>query len=314
MLHAITKTVIIAILAIMTTAMPGCTPKVTVHTMKDYPKRVGSDMVTIYNVGDTVPQEAEYIGNVVVTADRSSAENCQYSQVLDKAVKATSEYGGNILALTSHKEPEQENPCHEVSGNILWLDYPTASDSVAEPKATFLLPKNTAYINVGFGRITSDLRVGDMETKAGNSTKNGLDFQLGYDYMFNKYVGIGAVYSGFKSSAKIDGTTMHFMLNMVGAQILFKQRPGNGRFILEERMGIGYINFIQWNRDGSYAINGFGCMFQLGVEYLLTHQIGIALNVGSTAGIFDKGSIPAPDGKSPGIDRSVIDLGFRYHF
>lgn len=94
--HAITKTAIFAILAVATATMNGCTPKVTVHTMKDYPKRVGSDMVTIYNIGDTVPQDAEYIGNVMVTSDRSRAENCQYSEVLDKAVKATSEYGATF--------------------------------------------------------------------------------------------------------------------------------------------------------------------------------------------------------------------------
>ncbi len=303
-----------AFFAIIAIILSSCAPKVTVNTIKDYPKRVGNDMVTVYNIGDTVPQEAEYIGNVMVTSDRTHAEDCRYEKVLNKAVKATSEYGGNILALTSHKEPGQENPCHEVSGNIMWLGPPATSDTNSEPKATFSLPKNTVYFNAGLGHITSDLRVGDIETKAGNDTKNGFDFQFGYDYMFNKYVGIGALYSGFKSSAKIEDETMHFMLNMVGGQILFKQHPGNGRFVFEERMGIGYMNYLQWDRYGSAAINGFGAMIQVGAEYLFTPQIGIALNVGSIVGTFDKNSMPTPDGRAPGIERFVLGLGFRYHF
>ena len=313
--HMLNKTLLIASVTVIAAIISSCTPKVTVNAVKDYSKRVDKKDVIVYNIGDSVPSEAEYIGNVMVTANNTATEDCSYEKVLDKAVKATSEYGGNLLALTYHKEPEGKDLCHEVAGNIMWFADGTEYSALEnERREKLVIPENTFYINIGLGSITSDLYVEDIDHKASNSSKNSVDFALGYDYMFSKHVGVGAVYSGFKSSVKWEGEKLNFMLNMLGIQLVFKQRPGQGRFIFEERIGLGYMNYTEWVSGASATINGFGSMVQLGAEYLLTQKFGIALNMGSVVGQFGKYDMPNPDGGDPGIGRFTLDFGVRIHF
>ncbi len=310
----------IAIAAAIVTS--SCSPNVVTNIVKEYPNQVDPAQVHVYNIGDTVPEEAVYIGNVLVTAGKSNASNCQYDKVLEKAVNSTAKSGGNLLALTAHKENVGFNLCHEVSGDIMWVNdtsrlvgspYLSISENYKSASIMPLLPKNTFYINIGYGHISSDLYL-NSSTKAPKSAHNGLDFQIGYDYMFNKHIGIGAVYSGFKGSVNADGASSDYMINFVGPYLVLKQRPNNGAFIFEERFGVGWYNYYEWVDKYHTTTDGFGSIVQLGVEYLLSERCGLAFSFGTVSGSLPNEGYGLPDGQKSGIGRMFVNLGCRFHF
>ena len=57
--HMLNKTLLIASVTVIAAIISSCTPKVTVNAVKDYSKRVDKKDVIVYNIGDSVPSEAE---------------------------------------------------------------------------------------------------------------------------------------------------------------------------------------------------------------------------------------------------------------
>ena len=312
----------------MALILSACSPKVTTNIVRDYSKRVSPQQVKIYEVGDTVPYGAEYIGNVMVTADRSPASKCRYEKVIDMAVKATADNGGNILSLTSHKLPGGSDACHEISGDIMWdgdttyvhpnttyvrSDTAQVHSDTAPSAQTFTLTKNTFYINAGYGNVSSKLYIAS-EHKAPSSASRGIDFNIGYDYMLNRLIGIGVQYSGFKGTVSIGPDCSHYLISLVGPHLVLRQQIGEGRFLLEERLCIGYYNLFQWAYGLTTQNHGLGSSIQLGVEYLLNEKVGLAFSIGSVSGSLNNDSVELPDDEKSGIGRLYVDMGFRYHF
>lgn len=208
-----------------------------------------------------------------------------------------------------------------ISSMTLFAQTPDSISAV--PVDIYELPKNALCINVGLGHVTSKIYTGEIAADAA-SVVNGLDFSIGYDYMFNPKIGFGIQYSGFKSRIDIGTIHNHLLISMIGPQLVLKQRINNGRTIFEERIGLGYYNAYQWIKWASKqytgssitssSSSGFASTVQLGVEYLISPKVGLSLSIGAVTGSLSNPGVELPDGEKSGINRLFIDAGVRYHF
>lgn len=143
--------------------------------------------------------------------------------------------------------------------------------------------------------------------------KNGMDWQLGYDWVSKTGFGAGLMYSGYRSSYTYSQTDFKVGLTYVAPQFVMKQQAG--RWAFEEKAGIGYFNYKESSDLGSASTAGVGYNFLIGAEYNVAKHIGIGANIGYIAG-----SLPEQDGatqsddSSSGIFRLHLNVGIRYHF
>lgn len=98
--------------------LDSCAPKVITDITRSYPPLATADEVRLYEVGDSVPQTAQQIGQVKVV-DRGMTTRCSYEQVVALAKEETAKSGGYALALTRHKQPSLWSSCHQITGNML---------------------------------------------------------------------------------------------------------------------------------------------------------------------------------------------------
>lgn len=187
-----------------------CAPKVLTHIEKKYPSRIAADEVHLYGVGQTLPETAERIGSVRVV-DGGASTKCNYEQVVALAKQETAKNGGNALALTDHRKPSLlGSSCHQIAGDMLWIsdtanwETGTVADlsvPVGDKNTTGVVKSafrhSTFYANVGYAFITSKYY---LPSGVSGNPKNGMDWQLGYDWVSRSGLGAGLMYSGYKSS------------------------------------------------------------------------------------------------------------------
>ena len=178
-----------------------CAPKVLTHIEKKYPSRIAADEVHLYGVGQTLPETAERIGSVRVV-DGGASTKCNYEQVVALAKQETAKNGGNALALTDHRKPSLlGSSCHQIAGDMLWISdtanwetgtVANLSAPVGDKNTTGVAKSafrhSTFYANVGYAFITSKYY---LPSGASGDPKNGMDWQLGYDWVSRSGFGAG---------------------------------------------------------------------------------------------------------------------------
>ena len=87
----ISKVVVISSVAVLT--LSACSPRVMTEVTTNYPSR-SVDEVTVFDVGDTVPNNSVALGKVAVL-DRGFTTNCGYDRMLSLAKEKTAETGGD---------------------------------------------------------------------------------------------------------------------------------------------------------------------------------------------------------------------------
>lgn len=212
-----------------------CAPKVITHIERSYSPRVTADEVHLYGVGQTVPESAELIGTVKVV-DSGTSTKCKYDQVVALAKQETSKNGGNVLALTDHKKPSLlGSSCHQIAGNMLWIGDPTEEEKEAVPaistpvhdnkavgsKPSFL--HSTIYANIGYAFMTNKFY---LPSGASGHPRNGMDWQVGYDWVSRSGFGAGLMYSGYKSSYTYSNVDVNVGLAYIAPQFVMKQKVG----------------------------------------------------------------------------------------
>lgn len=99
-----------------------CSPRVHKQIIKQMPSADQQAKVTVYYVGDTVPENAEVIGAITVAGNETGV-NCGWEAVIETANQEVRKAGGNGLEITKHLFPGQNGyPCHQIAGYILWID------------------------------------------------------------------------------------------------------------------------------------------------------------------------------------------------
>ncbi len=292
-------------------------PRVTTHVTKVYDYQVPIDSVVVFELGIPIPNSAEAIGLVAV-ADQGTSRRCKYDQVLRLAKEATAKVGGNGLAITDHLKPSLwGSSCHQITGTMLRLTDRVVNDSIPNPvqeaivlsyqeavkqRAKYKAPAHTLDVSVGCGWITSKL----YDPQGNEITeKSGLEWKVSYDRVFDQGFGFGLLYSGFKAKfAEIDTKITYLAPAFVGRgkfseNWIFKYALGAGLFIYDEG---GF----------SEKVSRVGCHYELGLEYMVTEEIGIGI---SSSSIF--ASMPKQEGlkeEYTGIGRLNLLGGVRIYF
>lgn len=304
-----------------------CAMSVKTELQQTLTPRVTADKVHLYNVYDTVPDEAELIGNVSVR-DGGFSANCGLDKVVGLAKNKTAECGGNILQLTNYKPPSRSgSTCHQIEGRMLWMPDTLNWDSAhnAEPMAIVLdnttvelsgqnyqpqkLAKNTFYGSVGFGWITSKIY---MPQNSRGSIKNGIDWTFGYDWVSKSKWGVGFKYSGYHSSCIVERNNLDVTITYLAPQLVY--RAQFEKWALEERFGIGYYRYDESAGRNGYFVGGLGYNFDFGLEYLLSKNFGLCADFGYIGGRLSGMDDYLPEDTYGGIFRINLLAGVRFHF
>lgn len=95
-----------------------CNPRVASSLVTAYAPLDFREQVIVLGLNETVPQDAEYLGEVKV-GDTGFTTNCSYEKVLEEAMLEARKAGGNVLKLTRHRLPSAlGSTCHRISANI----------------------------------------------------------------------------------------------------------------------------------------------------------------------------------------------------
>jgi hypothetical protein len=301
--------------------LASCNPVVVTDIVKSYPPIVVPDSVIVYGVGQHVPASAKIIGRVSV-GKGSIAAKCTYSDVIRLAKTEVAKAGGNGLMITSHSLPSSGGGnCHQIAGSILLLkDGTVKKDSLSNAVFKNLaaeqdevirrhsVPGNTFSANIGYGHIFSDIYVADDNFLNGIPQRNGVDWRLQYDHSFSSGLGIGILYSGFRSSGWVYGTKDTFLENYI-APVLSGRWKFADKWIVKAEFGIGYL----W-ADGT-ALN-----LDLGLEYMVTPHLGLGVSAGLLSGYLgemndNRGNVYSSyNCDTNGVARYTLLTGFRYYF
>ena len=316
------KTKDLLLVFLLPISLGSCAPKALTDIVKAYPLRVSADSVRLYEVGQVVPESAELIGSVKVV-DSGASTRCNYDQVVALAKQETSKNGGNALALVEHRKPTLlGSSCHQISGNMLWIGdvanqepettsalSASAHDDIAiTPKSPFM--HSTFYASIGYAFMTNKYY---LPKSASGNPKNGLDWQLGYDWVSRNGFGAGLMYSGYKSSYSYSNKDVNVGLAYIAPQFVMKQKVG--RWGIEERFGLGYFKHRESVENVSASLSGFGYNFLFGAEYYLSDHVGIGANIGYIGSSLPKqDGANYEDGEHSGIFRFHLDAGIRFHF
>ena len=303
--------------------LASCAPKVITDIVKVYPVTTTPENVLLYEVNDTIPNTAEVIGKVSVI-DNGASTKCNYDQVLALAKKETSKNGGNALALTDHKEPSfWGSSCHQIAGMMLNISdtvidsyhpnsFIEAKEIRTERERRMQPTTNTIYANIGYAWITSKYY---LPSGASGNPKNGLDWQVGYEWISKSGFGCGVMYSGYQSSYDISSNTINVGLTYIAPQFAMKQKVSE-KWQFRESVGLGYFNYRESLKGKSASLSGVGYNFSLGVEYLLSNHVGIGANLGYLGGSLPEQdtNYNKPKDERTGIFRLTLDAGIRFYF
>ena len=105
--------------AVAAFCMSSCSPKVHKHIIKEMHPVGNETEVTVYGIGDVVPENAEVIGNVSVV-DGGFTTHCDWETVLETAKQEVRAAGGNGIEIVQHSYPGQNGSnCHQIAAYML---------------------------------------------------------------------------------------------------------------------------------------------------------------------------------------------------
>ena len=98
--------------------LKSCSPKTSSSLIKTYPALGYEETVTIIELNEKSPENAEILGEISV-GDTGFSTKCNYETVLDKAQLEARRVGGNAIKITKHKKPDLWSSCHRIKATIL---------------------------------------------------------------------------------------------------------------------------------------------------------------------------------------------------
>lgn len=310
--------------------LSACSPRVMTEVTMTYPARTAEE-VTVFDVGDTVPNNSVALGKVAVV-DRWITTNCGYDRMLSLAKEKTAEIGGNGLLLTQHTEPGfWGSNCHQLMGTMLMMNDriidPTQPNPVmegvkrdAEELARTIEertpPTNTFKVNFGPSCIVSEIQsaVGtykslwgwDFAAEFQHSWRSGVGVGANVQYFFAKYDDV----SGGPGYEYYIMTKQNFTILYLGPTITWGSKLSKN-WLLNVELGLGYANV----NDSYQSSSGLGLQWKMGIDYVINKQWGIGIEANSIATYMKKpDGLVIPDDKHYGFNRVNILAGVRYYF
>ncbi len=308
-----------------------CSPKVITKVYKTCPEIVNTQDVYVIDVGDSIVGSYEEIGEIKIT-DNGFSVGCNYDLIIFLAKNETSKAGGNAIALTRHRTPDNWSTCHRIKANMLILEEIPVYEEVIKVDDDSLMVSeyheftsfpiiekhyyNTFYANFGYSNIYSKLY---MPYGVTGDPKKGLDLQAGYDLVFRNSLGVGLFCAGHRSSYSNNYSgdiPENGKLNLIYIAPQFIMCQDYGSWITKMHLGIGYFGYSEKLGGISEYISGYGSNINMNIEYLITSNLGVGINIGYIQGKFSdkQKSVKYEDDEYIGISRLFIDAGIRWHF
>ena len=246
------------------------------------------------------------------------------------------------MAITEHKEPTILVSCHQIKGEMLRMktqqrEQIRKADSLELAGRKSIKPRKLPppfpihiYGNGGFGHVFSKA-YHDIPGGLSGTFKNGVDFQGGIDWVGKKFMGVGILYSGYRSGAyhtyfvrnpdypkeQTANPKSRMHMDYIGPE--FVMRAANKHWSLRYGIGVGaFILNVEEEMDFSMGktVKGMGLHYQLSADYLLSKHVGIGVNAGMIYGnVYDKdGVIPGSMDQSVEFYRIFINGGLHFYF
>ena len=315
----ISKVLVISSVAVLT--LSACSPRVMTEVTTHYLSR-SVDEVTVFDVGDTVPNNSVALGRVAVL-DRGFTTNCEYDRMLSLAKEKTAETGGNGLLLTVHTEPKTSGSnCHQLMGTMLLMNDMTIdpakpnpvmesakseAEKIAQKIKDRTMLSNSVRLSVGYAKITSDI-----ETFKGIKHPSGVELTLDYEHRWRSGFGFGLNTALFRSSysKEDDGADGHLALFYMGPSLLYAFKF-HKHWALGWNLGVGCV----YADDVPGQQTGIGFMGKMRLEYLVNENWGVGFDVnGITSTLKKPDGVQLRDGEKWGYGRVNYMLGLRYYF
>ena len=315
----ISKVVVIGCVAVLT--LSACSPRVMTEVTTHYLSR-SVDEVTVFDVGDTVPNNSMALGRVAVL-DRGFTTNCEYDRMLSLAKEKTAETGGNGLLLTVHTEPKTSGSnCHQLMGTMFLMKDMTIdpakpnpvmesakseAEKIAQKIKDRTMLSNSVRLSVGYAKITSDI-----ETFKGIKHPSGVELTLDYEHRWRSGFGFGLNTALFRSSysKEDDGADGHLALFYMGPSLLYAFKF-HKHWALGWNLGVGCV----YADDVPGQQTGIGFMGKMRLEYLVNENWGVGFDVnGITSTLKKPDGVQLRDGEKWGYGRVNYMLGLRYYF
>ena len=96
--------------------LTSCNPRVVTDMLTNEWPATKPDSVYLFHKTDAIPPESQEIGKVKVV-DTGFSLNGSFNQVMQLAINATAEKGGNGLVITEHRWPDGHSTIHRVWGS-----------------------------------------------------------------------------------------------------------------------------------------------------------------------------------------------------
>ncbi len=293
---------ILLALAVGALSVSCSTMKVSTNVLKQYPVSVGPQDVKVYENGDPVPVEAEVLGELTVYDD-GFAKREPYDTTLFRAKRAVSEVGGNGLYIMEHIQPSaMTGTNHQLYGKMLFspegavavADNPLndAFNSYAAQRQAvddMIVKGHNIYATAGYGHLISEYDTGDVAITGGDIS-NGLEAEIGYEYVLKGGLGVGVLGSMFASSAQVRPEPMYPGTLSLGIKSLLATISfveSSDKLIFAGYFGFGYMiatNRLHYNTADismSYDDKGPGLALALDLSYRFTNKTSLGVRAGT---------------------------------
>lgn len=325
--------------ALAAAVMAGCSssPRVVAELTETLPER-NQDSVMVYEPEAEMPESARPIGRVkVVDGGMVPPYKCLYGNMLALAVRKTAQSGGNALHVDEHRTPNFSSTCHRIWGTMYVVPdslvdgslysslqrLEDANDKVLagmvreqSKRMERLLnnPRDILQISAGPSWITSRI-----VTSAGYyDSKLGFGLTADYQHLWRNGLGIGVNYMYYSTSFDEGfSVRMHYIgPSLVGSIML------GSNWRLNASLGLGYSYYKEygdisydtlWMQDEYSAESALGTLAQMGIEYKLSKQVGIGLQINSLLMPMKKPDDYYLDYNFYGIKRTDVLIGLRYY-
>lgn len=326
---------VIALFAVL--LLSGCAPKVVVDMFSDDLPPVAPDSVKLLRPHQQVPPNTLAIGDVKVV-DNGFSIRGSLERVLEMAVDATAQHGGNGLVVTEVKLPDGRSSIHRLWGTMLsippeglaWMERQKADSAamerqrreeylrhqanVQQQQATArridslrkTLPRNFFRVGVGPSLLVSKYQVGQRTYKS----RVGIDLQADYEHVWPSGFGFGINYL-HNSTSFDDG--LKTSINYIGPSFVMGLMASNLR--LDVQYGMGYSAYTEKCDGLSVTAKRMGMTMRMGLEWRVAKHwaLGVDANL-LTVSLKKPDDVEQKKGEFYGIRHFGLHGGLCFYF
>lgn len=326
-----------------------CSPRVVTDMLTNEWPATKPDSVYVFHKNDHIPAGSQEIGKVKVV-DTGFSLKGSFNQVMQKAINATAEKGGNGLVITEHRWPDGRSTIHRIWGTMLHIPESAFAESetpdTMEYSALKQILTEDEYAEFMEYRATKQfyeeqekeyeeklqrqqellkvvphnvlrLSVGPsfMTSKyqIGNreyKNRAGLDVCIDYDH-FWKAIGLGINY--LHNYTSFDGG-IKTRLDYIGPSYVLAITTSK-TFRFDYAIGLGYCHYSESLDKYSISQNRLGYMMRVGAEWRVAKSLALGAQINYFSVRLKKPEgLELKDNETYGISHIGLQAGLRYYF